>query len=43
MVRGREATQFVDGTRRWVMALAGPHEVRVKLVVVITLLMLRPW
>ncbi len=30
-VRGREATQFVDRTRGWVMALPGLHEVLVTL------------
>jgi hypothetical protein len=34
--RGREAIQFVDRTRRWVMALPGLHEVLVSL-------MPRPW
>jgi hypothetical protein len=29
--RGREATQFLDRTRRWVMALPGLHEVLVML------------
>ena len=29
--RGREAIQFVDRTRRWVMALPGLHEVLVVL------------
>jgi hypothetical protein len=30
-VRGREATQFVDRTGGWVMALPGLHEVLVRL------------
>ena len=39
LVRGREATQLVDRTRGWVMALPGLHEVFVG---VVTLLMPRP-
>ena len=43
LVRGREATQFVDRTRGWVMALAGLHEVLVMFVVLVMLVMPRPW
>jgi hypothetical protein len=45
---GREATQFVDRTRGWVMALAGLHEVLVTVLVLVMFVvavafMPRPW
>ena len=43
LVRGREATQLVDRTRGWVMALAGLHEVLVIFAVLVMLVMPRPW